>query len=139
KRDRDPRPARRCRSARRCHRLSARGGRTAHPAGPGSGGRRARAILDRTDRRWHRGRVPPCAPCRRRRPDRSDPGHLVCGTVQRFVRAMQAAATVALLPFFLGEYFHPATGRAYGITTLTKLRLAARVVRTTVRVQSASN
>ena len=52
---------------------------------------------------------------------------------------MQAAATVALLPFFLGEYFHPATGRAYGITTLTKLRLAARVVRTTVRVQSASN
>lgn len=54
-------------------------------------------------------------------------------------RAIQAVSVVALLPLYLQEYFRPSTGAAYGIGRAAKLRLLLRMVRTTRRVQSASN
>lgn len=52
---------------------------------------------------------------------------------------MQSVAVVALLPLYLQEYFRSSTGRAYGVTRVKKLWLLVRMVRTTQRVQSASN
>lgn len=54
-------------------------------------------------------------------------------------RAVQSVAVVALLPLYLQEYFRADTGRAYGVGRIAKLRLLARMVRTTQTVQSASN
>lgn len=54
-------------------------------------------------------------------------------------RAVQSVAVVALLPLYLQEYFRAETGRAYGVDRVAKVKLLARMVRTTRRVQSASN
>jgi len=54
-------------------------------------------------------------------------------------RLPSALLTMIALPVVAGEYFRSSTGRAYGITLATKLRILAQMIRNNVRIQSGSN
>jgi hypothetical protein len=63
----------------------------------------------------------------------------MAGLRRRLGRMAQAVATIALLPFYLSEYFSPRTGREYGITFPKKVKLAVHMATNTQRIQTASN
>ena len=59
--------------------------------------------------------------------------------MKKVTQLLRAFPAVFLLPIYLSDFLHPATGREYGVSTLAKLRLAARMITNTFRMPSGSN